>query len=97
MSLMGGGLAAAKAGGWGAERVRWRKLQKGGRGVWGRPAAAHFWRIWGRFTEMVVGAARYRSGMAGAGLERGWRRAAAGWTAGGGGAFKKQQLRYDLL
>jgi hypothetical protein len=65
----------------------WRKLQKGG-----RPAAAHFWRIWPRFTELAVGAAIYRSGMPRRGLqncEMGGGGAEGGggrdWRAAGGG------------
>ena len=60
----------------------WRKLQKGG-----RPAAAHFWRIWPRFTELAVGAAIYRSGMAGAGF------GGSGWGGGGGAGLGRRRFQ----
>jgi len=44
----------------------WRELRKGATA--GRRGGGDFWRIRRHFTEMAAGAARYRSGMAGAGF-----------------------------
>jgi hypothetical protein len=80
---------AARAGSWpelGALSGRiWRELRKGATA--GRRGGGDFWRIRRHFTEMAVGAARYRSGMAGAGF------GGSGWGGGGGAGLGRRRFQ----